>query len=153
METWHWLYFHQSVFSQKWAYLQCCWDWQVWTTTGTYLLLPIWDPTVCWFWLLIFLIVASTRFWFGFVLTIVLVIQGCCSCCWTVLTQSQGLFCSSSHPTSKQAWGAHTGSRCRLGQLTQLTKGNIPFPYWTVFISTYEFSHFYHSDCLPALLG
>ena len=50
---------------------------------------------------LIFLIVASMGLSFGFVLETVLITQGCFSYCWAVLTQSQGLFCSSYRPASE----------------------------------------------------
>jgi len=55
---------------------------------------------------LIFSIIACTVLWFGFVIKTVLVTQGCFSYCWAVLTEHQGLFCFSSHPTSEEAGGA-----------------------------------------------
>jgi len=45
-------------------------------------------------------VVASMGLCFGFILNTVLVTQGCFGCCWAVLTQSQGLFCSSHRPAS-----------------------------------------------------
>ena len=59
---------------------------------------------------LIFLIVASMGWCFGVVLE-TLITQRCFPYCWAVLTQSQGLFCSSSHPTSEGAGGAQKGGR------------------------------------------
>jgi len=50
---------------------------------------------------LIFFIAASMELCCGFVLETVLIIQGCFSYCWAALKQTQGLFCSSRHPTSK----------------------------------------------------
>ena len=60
---------------------------------------------------LIFFIVASTGLCFGFVLKTVLIIQGCFHYCRAVLTQSQGLFCFSPHPTSEKAGGAQEVGR------------------------------------------
>jgi len=57
-------------------------------------------------------VVTSMGLCFGFVLKMVLIIQGCFSYCWAVLTQCQGLLCSSYHPTSEQpgdAWEAVGG--------------------------------------------
>jgi len=48
---------------------------------------------------------------FRFVITTVLITQGYFSYCWTVLTQCQGLFCSSHRPTSEQAGGAQEAGR------------------------------------------
>jgi len=48
---------------------------------------------------------------FGFVLETVLRMKGYFSCCWAALPQSQGLFCSSHHPTSKLAGGAQEAGR------------------------------------------
>ena len=49
---------------------------------------------------LIFFIVASMGLCFGFVQRTVLITQGCFRYCWAVLTQSQGLFCSSPTPSA-----------------------------------------------------
>jgi len=46
---------------------------------------------------LFFFTVADMGPCFEFVLETVLIIRGCFSCCWTVLTQSQGLFSFSQH--------------------------------------------------------
>jgi len=54
---------------------------------------------------LTFFLVASVRLCFGFVLETVLITQGCLSYRSAVLTQSQGLFCSSS-PHQRAGWGA-----------------------------------------------
>ena len=54
----------------------------------------------------------------------VLITQGCFSYCWAVLTQSQGLFCSSHHPTSEEAGGAQEVWRGHSrDSWPQLTKG------------------------------
>ena len=61
---------------------------------------------------------------FGFVLKTVLITQGCFRYCWAVLTQSQGLFCFSPHPTSEQAGGAQEAGRGHSrDSWPQLTKG------------------------------
>ena len=61
---------------------------------------------------------------FGFVLRTVLITQGCFCYCWAVLTQSQGLFCSSHHPTSEWAGGAQgVGRGHSRDSWPQLTKG------------------------------
>lgn len=60
---------------------------------------------------LIFLTVAALGPCFGFVLETVLVTQGWFGYPLVVVTQSQGLFCSSPHPTSEgagSAWGWDT---------------------------------------------
>ena len=73
---------------------------------------------------LIFFLVASMGLCFGFVLKTVFIIQGCFSYCWAVLTQSQGLFCSSPHPTSEEAGGAQeVGRGHSRDSWPQLTKG------------------------------
>ena len=65
---------------------------------------------------LIFFVVACMGLCFGFVLQTVLMIQGCFSYCWAVLTQHQGLFCFSPHsPASrlgvhKKLWGDTAGT-------------------------------------------
>ena len=51
------------------------------------------------------------RLCFGFVLKTALITQGCFPYRWAVLTQSQGLFCCSSHPTSEWAGGAQEAGR------------------------------------------
>lgn len=51
---------------------------------------------------LIFFIAAYTVLGFGFVTKTMWMIQGYFPCCWAELTQGQGLFCSSSHSTSKE---------------------------------------------------
>jgi len=55
---------------------------------------------------LIFYRVAGTGLCFGFVRETALITPGCFSYCRAAFTQSQGLFCFSPHPTSKQAVGA-----------------------------------------------
>ena len=60
---------------------------------------------------LIFFIVAGMGLRFGFVLKTVLITQGCFHYCRAVLTQSQGLFCVSPHPTSEEAGGAQEVGR------------------------------------------
>ena len=60
---------------------------------------------------LIFFRVAGTGPWFGFVLATVLITQGCFRYRSAALTQSQGLCCSSPHPTSEQAGGAQEAGR------------------------------------------
>jgi len=60
---------------------------------------------------LIFFIVAIMGLCFGFVLETVLVIQGCFSYCRAGLTQSQGRFCYSAHPTGERAEGAQGAER------------------------------------------
>ena len=50
---------------------------------------------------LFFFTVLGIGLCFEFVLKTVLIIQGCFSYCWAVLTQSQSLFCFSLHPTSE----------------------------------------------------
>ena len=73
---------------------------------------------------LICLIIASMGLCFGFVLETVLIIQGCFHYCWAVLTQSQGLFCLSPHPTSEEAGGAQgVWSGHSWDSWPQLTKG------------------------------
>lgn len=54
---------------------------------------------------LIFLTVADMGLCFGFVLEAVLVTQGWFCYPLVVVTQTQGLFCSSPHPTSEGAGG------------------------------------------------
>jgi len=49
---------------------------------------------------LIFFAVASTGLHFGFVLKMVSMTWGCSPYWWAVLTQSEGLFCPSHHPTT-----------------------------------------------------
>lgn len=46
----------------------------------------------------------------------VLIAQGCFSCCWVALTQSQELFCLSLHPISEHAGGAQLGQPMPNGQ-------------------------------------
>lgn len=46
----------------------------------------------------------------------VLITQGCFSCCWVALTQSQELFCLSLHPSSEHAGGAQLGQPMPNGQ-------------------------------------
>ena len=73
---------------------------------------------------LIFFIVASMGMCFAFVLRTVLIAQGCFSYCWAVLTQSQGLCCSSPHPASEEAGGAQgVGRGHSRDSWPQLTKG------------------------------
>ena len=60
---------------------------------------------------LIFFIVPRTRLCFGFVLKKELIIQGCFSYCWAVLTQCQGLFCFSHRPNSEWAGGAQKAGK------------------------------------------
>jgi len=60
---------------------------------------------------LFFFIVVSAELCFGFVLKTVLIVQGCFSYYWAVLTQSQGLFCPPHGPTSKWAGGAQEVGR------------------------------------------
>lgn len=55
---------------------------------------------------LIFSIVDCMRRWFGSMLGIVLITQRWFCCYLAALTQSQGLSCSSHHPTSEWAGGA-----------------------------------------------
>jgi len=55
---------------------------------------------------LIFFLIASVGLCFGFVLKTVWVTHQCFHYCWAVLTQSQGFFCFSHHPTSEEARGA-----------------------------------------------
>ena len=71
---------------------------------------------------LIFFPIASMGLCFGFVLETVLITQGCFRYCWAVLTQSQGLFCFSPHPTSEEARGAQ-GVGTQLGQVTPTAQG------------------------------
>ena len=71
-----------------------------------------------------FFTVASMGLCFGFVLKTVFMIQGCFSYCWAALTQSQGLFCFSHHPTSEEAGGAQEAGRGHSrDSWPQLTKG------------------------------
>ena len=73
---------------------------------------------------LIFFIVASVRLCSGFVLKSVLIIQRYFHYCWGVLTQGQGLLCSSHHCTSKEAGVAHgVGRGHGWDSWAQLTKG------------------------------
>ena len=79
---------------------------------------------------LIFFIVACTVLCFGFVTKTVLITHQCLSYCWALLAQHQGLFCSSPHPTSKQAGGAQeVGRRHSRDSWPQLTQG-ISHPVW-----------------------
>jgi len=50
---------------------------------------------------LVFFIVASMGLCFGLVMKTVLIIYGYLGYCWSVLIQSQSLFCFSHHPTSE----------------------------------------------------
>jgi len=61
--------------------------------------------------LMFFISPARTGLRFGLLLKAVLIIQGCYSYFCAVLTQSQGLFSFSSHPTSEQAGGAQEAGR------------------------------------------
>jgi len=60
---------------------------------------------------LILFTAASMALCFGFVLETVLVMQRCFCYCPAELTLSKGLFCFSSHPTSKEAGGAQEAGR------------------------------------------
>ena len=77
---------------------------------------------------LIFFTVSSMRLCSGFVLKTVLIIQRCFSHCWAVLTQSQGLFCFSPHPTSEWAEGAQEAGRGhKPGQLSPTDQWDVPY--------------------------
>lgn len=59
----------------------------------------------------IFSIVANRGLQFGFVLEMALIFQGCSCYCQAALTQPQGLFSSSPHPTSEETGGAQEAGR------------------------------------------
>ena len=72
----------------------------------------------------IIFIVANMGLCFGFVLKTALIIEGRFHYCWAVLTESQGLFCCSHHPTSKLARSAQEAGRGRSqDSWPELTKG------------------------------
>jgi len=74
----------------------------------------------------IFFAVASIGLCFTFVLKTVLISQGWFSHCWAVLTESQGLFCFSPHPTSKEVGGVQeVGRGCNWNSWPPLTKGTL----------------------------
>jgi len=57
----------------------------------------------------------------------VLIMQGCFSYWWAVLTQSQGHFCFSPHPTSEEAGSAQGAGRGHSqDSWPQLTQGIFP---------------------------
>jgi len=58
-----------------------------------------------------FFIVANMGLCLEFALKTVLIRQGCFNYCWAMLTQGQGLVCSSHHPTSQWAGGAQEAGR------------------------------------------
>jgi len=61
---------------------------------------------------------------FGFVLITAMIAQWCFYYCWAVLTQRQGLFCSSPHTTSEEAGGAQgVGRENSRDSWPQQTKG------------------------------
>jgi len=60
---------------------------------------------------LIFFIEASMMPCFGFLMKVVVITQHSFSCCRAVLTKSQGLFCLSCSPISKEAGGAEYARR------------------------------------------
>lgn len=73
---------------------------------------------------LIFFPAPGTGLCFGLVLKRVLMtIQRCFQYCWAVLTQSQGLFCSSPHSTSEEA-GVH--KELEMGTARTTDPGDIP---------------------------
>lgn len=68
---------------------------------------------------------ASRVLCFGFVLKTVLRTLGCFSYCWREFTQSQGIFCLSHHPASKEAVDRQESGRGqRQDTWPQLTKGS-----------------------------
>ena len=83
---------------------------------------------------LIFFTVASMELCFGFLLKTVLIILGCFSYCWAVLTHSQGLFCFSHQWVGWGCTRSWEGS-----QLEQLTSNNQrDIPYCTTSCSAYK---------------
>lgn len=68
---------------------------------------------------LFFFLVAGMALCFAFRMRIILILQGCFSCCWAVLMLSQGPFCSSCCPVSKKAGGCKK-ARKRHNQDSQL---------------------------------
>ena len=71
-----------------------------------------------------FLIVVGRVLCFGFSMRIILITHWCFRCCWAVLTQSEGLFCFSPHPTSEQSGDAQEAGRGHSqDSWPQLTRG------------------------------
>lgn len=76
-----------------------------------------------------FFIVASMGLCFGFVLKMVLIIQGCFRYWYAVLTQGQCLFCLSHHLTNKKAEGSQAAVRGHsLDSWPQTDPRDIPYP-------------------------
>lgn len=78
---------------------------------------------------LFFFLVAGMALCFAFRMRIILILQGCFSCCWAVLMLSQGPFCSSCCPVSKKAGGAKKPGRDTIRTVNSNCPKGYSMPY------------------------